>query len=161
MTEGQTNSGDHWVTDREVPGIPNPNPITRSGPLGKDVHTSTASCPDSACLTNIPIIVRHGKEDKCSGLNYVAGPLLRIELSWAWLTCEMFFSLGHSLTTWCDLVAIRDIQTSSIVGELWGVGRCSLGLQQHTWVTRQRQQYGLRIPRLPTNCKMSETGWPC
>ena len=75
-------------------------------------------------MFNIPIIVTHGKEDKCcSGLNYVAGPLRRNELSWARLTCEMFFSLGHSLTTWCDLVAVRDIQTFSIVGELWwGVG---------------------------------------
>lgn len=133
--------------------------ITRAGVLGKPVHTSTASCPDSACFTRIPIIVRHGKEDKCcSGLNYVAGPLRRNELSGARLTCELFFPLGHGLTTWCDLVAIRDIQTSSIVGELYGAGWCSLGLQQHTWVTRQRQQYGLRIPRLPINCKRSETG---
>lgn len=90
----------------------------------EDVHTRTDSCPDSTCLTSIPIIVRHDKEDKCcSGLNYVAGPLRRNELSWARLTCEMFFSLGHSLTTWCDLVAVRDIQTFSIVGKLWwGLG---------------------------------------
>ena len=162
MAEGQTNSGDHWVTDREVPGIPKVRIwnssiaaylfsnsyiiIGNSVPLlalfffpgedqspkcfpkvskmscitlpgqgcWEDVHTRTDSCPDSTCLTSIPIIVRHGKEDKCcSGLNYVAGPLRRNELSWARLTCEMcFFTWTHShhLVWPCGCQRQSDIQ---------------------------------------------------